>query len=129
MPTAERGATRYWLLPHERWFRRHGDRARARRATQPPGPARLRFQQNYGPDGQVFLEAALADYIAGVVLGPGGIVLSILSGGHGLAATTGNWLAGVGILAGVIGFVRAIQGSRAGKVFRAGRPFMRAGRR
>jgi hypothetical protein len=127
MPDTERAAARHWLLPHERWFARIGDRVRARHEAEPPGPQRQRFLRNYGPDGQVFVEAALVNLLAGVILALGGLVLSGLAADHGIAATTGNWLTGIGILAAVISFVRAIQGSHAGRVFRAGRPFIRAG--
>jgi hypothetical protein len=127
MPTAERGTARHWLLPHERWFARVGDRARARRAAEPLGPQQLRFQQNYGPDGQVFFEAALADLLAGGILGLGGVALAAVTV-YGIPATAGSWLAVVGILAALISGVRAIQGSRAGKAFRAGRPFTRPGK-
>jgi hypothetical protein len=127
MPTAERGTTRHWLLPHERWFARFGDRVRARRAAEPPNPQALRFQQNYGPDGQVLIEAALVDLIAAGVLGIGGGVLAAVTE-HGIPATAGSWLQVVGILVGAITAVRAIQLSRAGRVFRAGRPFTRLGK-
>jgi hypothetical protein len=127
MPTAGRGTTRHWLLPHERWFARFGDRVRARRAAEQPNPQALRFQQNYGPDGQVLIEAALVDLLAAGFLSVGGGVLAAVTE-HGIPATAGSWLQVVGILVGAITVVRAIQLSRAGRVFRAGRPFTRLGK-
>jgi hypothetical protein len=107
MPTAERGTTKYWLLPHERWFARFGDRVRARRAAESPDPQRLRFQQNYGPAGQVFFEAALVDLLAGAILAVGGVVLAAVTE-NGIPASAGSWVAAVGIVAAVISFVRAV---------------------
>jgi hypothetical protein len=127
MPTGERGTTRRRLFPHERWFVRFGDRVRARRAAEPPNPQALRFQQNYGPDGQVLIEAALVDLLAAGILGVGGGVLAAVTE-HGIPATAGYWLQGVGILAAAVPAVRAIQLSRAGRLFRAGRPFTRPGK-
>jgi len=130
MPTTGRRATtRPWLLPQERWVHRLLERVLARRAAEPPNPQRLAFQQNYGPKGEVFLQAVMADALFGVILIVGGIFLDILSGDKGIPAKTGNWLTAVGILLALIGMVRAIQSARAGKAFRAGRPPVRPGQR
>jgi hypothetical protein len=102
MPAGQRAASRRWLLPQERWF----DRFLTHHEANPPLPQQARFQQNYGPDGIVFFAAAGVD---------------------GMPAAIGYWLAAAGILSAVLGIIRGLQGSRAGRAFRAGRPFIRPG--
>lgn len=125
MSSAQRVRARYWLLPHERWVVRWAERVRARRVAQLPGPRRLAVQQNYGPDGDVLIVAALADLEIGGFLGIGGVVVANLAGGQEILSGIGDWLAVAGILSAMIVFPRLIQLSRAGKAFRAGRPLIR----
>ncbi len=113
-----------WLLPHERWLGRF-----AGRVTAPPvGGSRWAFQQNYGPQGDLLMAAIAADTIAAGIFLFIGVILLIVSGSKGSLATAGYWLMGLGILSALLGIVRAIQGAHAGRVFRAGRPFVRATR-
>jgi hypothetical protein len=122
MPTEQRAPSRHWLLPQERWF----GRFLTRHEANPPLPQQVRFQQNYGPDGNLFFAAAGVDTLAGGVMGLSGALLASITQ-HGLPAAIGYWLAGAGILSAVLGIVRGLQVSRAGKAFRAGRPFIRQG--
>ncbi len=75
------------------------------------------------------MAAILADMIAAAVLGFTGVILLGASGSSGALAAAGYWLLGIAILSALVGMVRALQGSHAGRVFRAGRPFVRPGRR
>ena len=121
MSTGRRAAPGRWLLPHERWLGRF-----AGRVTAPPrGGQRWRFQQNYGPEGEVLLAASVADLMAALILLIAGFTLLGASGSRGLGAAAGYWIAGVGILSALVGMVRASQLIHAGRVFRAGRPFIR----
>jgi hypothetical protein len=124
MSTGQVAASRHWLLPQERWL----NRLLARHEANPPLPQQVRFQQNYGPDGNVFFAAAGVDGLAGAMVGlPGALLVGIT--GHGLPAAIGYWLAVIGIFSALLGIIRAFQASRAGKAFRAGRPFIRRERR
>jgi hypothetical protein len=119
MPTAKTQAGRHWLLPHERWLGRFAGRVE----NPPPGGKRWRFQQNYGPEGDVFLTAYLADMVAAFFLCIAGIVfLDVPKAGP--LVTVGGCILGIGILTGPVGMVRAVQLVRAGRVFRAGRPLV-----
>lgn len=126
MPTAEtKRAARHWLLPHERWLRRFAGRA----GDPPPGGKRWAYQQNYGPEVDVFLAAILADVIAATIFGFTGVILLILSNSNGAVAAAGYWMGSIGITVALVGIVRCLQGGHAGRVFRAGRPYIRPGRR
>jgi hypothetical protein len=122
MPAGQRAASRRWLLPQERWF----DRFLTHHEANPPLPQQARFQQNYGPDGIVFFAAAGVDILAGAAMGISGALLASITL-HGMPAAIGYWLAAAGILSAVLGIIRGLQGSRAGRAFRAGRPFIRPG--
>jgi hypothetical protein len=124
MGTVETTDARLWLLPHEHWPGRF-----AGRVTAPPlGGSRWAFQQNYGPQGDVLMAAIAADTIAALISLLIGVILLIVSGSKGSLATAGYWLMGLAILSVLLGIVRAVQGAHAGRVFRAGRPFVRATR-
>ena len=125
MPPTESPAARHWLLPHERWLGRFAGRA----GDPAPGGRAWAAQQNYGPDGNLFLSAIAADAIAAGLLGFTGVILLLASKSSGSVAAAGYWLIGVAVLSALIGIVRSIQGSHAGRVFRAGRPFVRPGQR
>ena len=74
----------------------------------------------------MFFAAAACDGLAGAVLGiPGALLASIAQ--RGVPAAIGYWMAGIGVLSGVLGIIRAIQTARAGKAFRTGRAFIRLG--
>lgn len=117
-------STKRWLLPHERWLGGFAGRV----TDPPPGGTRWTFQQNYGPDGDVFLAATAADVFAAVILLFIGVILLGTSGTEGPLSAAGYWLMGIGILSGLVGILRAVQGSHAGRIFGAGRPFIRRGR-
>jgi hypothetical protein len=120
----ERTAGKHWLLPHERWFGRF-----AGRATNPPvGGSRWAFQQNYGPEGDVLMAAIAADIIAAGIFLLIGVILLAFSRSTGLLATAGYWLMGLGILSALLAIVRTVQCAHAGRVFRAGKPFVSATR-
>jgi hypothetical protein len=124
MSTGQKAASRRWLLPQERWF----NRVMSRREADPPRPEQARFQQNYGPDGDLFFTAAGIDILVGLGVGLPGALLAGIAG-HGLLAAIGYWMFAIAALSVVVGFIRTFQASRAGKAFRAGRPFIRATRR
>ncbi len=58
-------------------------------------------------------------------MGTPSFALLLLTAGYGFLAVVGNLLLGTAIAMGLLGFVRAVQGGRTGKAFRAGRPFLR----
>jgi hypothetical protein len=118
-------AARHWLLPHERWLGRFTDRVK----DPPPGGKRWAFKQNYGPEGDVFYAAIAADVIAAVALLFAGVILLGVSGSVGPLAAAGYWLMGIAFLLGLVGIVGGVQGIHAGRAFRAGRPYIRPGRR
>ena len=70
-----------------------------------------------------------ADGVDAFVLLFAGVILLGVSGSKGSLAAAGYWLMGIAVLLGLVGIVRGVQGSHAGRVFRAGRPFIRPGRR
>jgi hypothetical protein len=113
------------LFPHERWLGRFAGRV----ADPPPGGKRWRFQKNYGPEGDVFLAATTADLFAAGVFLFIGVILLGASGSGGPLAAAGYWLMGIAILTALVELSGALQGSHAGRVYRAGRPFIRPGRR
>ncbi len=125
MPVSQKRAATYWLLPHERWLGRFAGRA----GEPPPGGKAWAVQQNYGREGQVLILAVTADTIAAVVLMFAGVILLSASGASGSVAAAGYGLLGAAMLSGLIAVIRALQGSHAGRVYRAGRPFVRPGRR
>jgi hypothetical protein len=125
MPAAEKRAARHWLLPHERWLGRFAGRA----GDPQPGGQAWRFQQNYGPEGSALVLASSADLLAALVLLFAGFTALGASGDRGALAAVGYWLAGAGILAGLVAMGRGCQLIHAGRAFRAGRPFVRPGRR
>jgi hypothetical protein len=124
MSTGQKGATRHWLLPHEHWLGRF-----AGRAGEPPGGQAWRFQQNYGPEGNALVLASAADLMAALMLCLVGFTCLGASGDRGPLAAAGYWIVGIGILSGIVAMVRGCQLIHAGRVFRAGRPFIRPGRR
>jgi hypothetical protein len=120
---------RHRLLPHERWLADWGTRGRARRGPTPQGSDLWRSQQNYGPEGMALLLAACADGCPAGLIGMTGVVLLFVATGHGVLAVIASWMAGIGIVGCLVGLVRAVQGARAGRIYRNGRPFVRPGGR
>lgn len=121
MSTRQDAAFRHWLLRQERWLGRLSTRI----AADPPRPEQARFQRKYGPDGDVFYTTAVADTLVGFLLMVPGALLAAIALGDGPLAAIGYWMLGIGLLSCALSFTRIIQGSRAGRAFRAGRPFIR----
>jgi hypothetical protein len=65
--------------------------------------------------------------IAASIFGFTGVILLILSKSSDSVATAGYWIGSIGIVLALAGIVRYLEGSHAGRVFRAGRPFIRPG--
>lgn len=114
-------STRHHLLPTERWGVSFG----ATQHQRSPGEAYTRLQWNYGPEGLKLLFAAMSWSIVGLVVLVVAIVLAVV-----FRATT--WVPTIvysclfaEMLAGGVGFVRGLQGVRAGRTFRNGRSFIR----
>jgi len=76
----------------------------------------------------VYFTAAGVDILVRLIVGLPGALLAGIAG-RGLPTAIGYWMVVVAILSILLGFIRAFQTSRAGKAFRAGRPFVRAARR
>jgi hypothetical protein len=109
------------LFPHERWFAAFIlERQQSHRT-----PAILRMEQNYGPEGIGLMAAGLVTALPGQLIGCLGILLLLVSGGHGSLPGVGYLLMGLGVLLVVPGSLRYIQGSRAGRSFRGDRPFVK----
>jgi hypothetical protein len=119
-PGPGQAGARRWLAPHERWLADSG----ARRGPAQEGTLRWRAQQNYGPDGIALLIAGSADTFCGWLIGMAGIVWLVVDGG---ASSGADWLVTAGCLIALAGLVRSIQAARAGRSYRDGRPFLRAG--
>ena len=116
--TPGQAARRHRLLPHERWLADLG----ARKGAAPQGSDRWRLQQNYGPEGVALLIAASADGFLGGLIGFTGLALLFATGGSAI----GYYLLGIGVLISLAGLARALQCARAGRLYRNGRPFVRA---
>jgi len=116
MPVTQGRTGRRWLLPHERWLGRYAGRVQ----DSSPGGRRWQFQQRYGPEGDVFLTAYLADMLAAFLLCAAGVVLLDVHGSG--PKTAGGCLLAAGILIGLLGLARAYQLGQAGRAFRADRP-------
>jgi hypothetical protein len=119
----------YRLLPHERWLARWGARGRARsralRGDPPPGGSRWAIEQNYGPVGDILGPAYVGDLCGGLLVGLLGAILLGVSLAQGTLGTAGGCIFLLGIVLVLLGIVRAVQLSHAGKAFRAGRPRVR----
>ena len=88
-------------------------------------PAILRIEQNYGPEGITLIAAGLSSVLPGQLIGCIGIVLLLVSGDRGSLPLIGYSLMGLGVLLVVLGSMRYIQGSKAGRRFRGDRPFVK----
>ena len=109
------------LLPHERWF---ASWILGRQRTHRT-PDILRMEQNYGPEGIALWAAAMSTGLPGALMVLSGIAFMLASGGGGTLLTLGYWLDGLGVILCILGSIRAFQGSRAGRAFRDGRPFLK----
>ena len=118
-------APRHHLLPHERWFASLIlERQRTHRnSAAPRNPATLRMEQNYGPEGIALWAAGMITVLPGMLLGFLGFACLVASGGHPWQLV--NWLYGIGITLILLSEIRFIQGIRAGRAFRGGRPFLK----
>jgi hypothetical protein len=109
------------LLPHERWFASLiMERQRTHRT-----PDILRMEQNYGPEGITLWAATWITVFPGMLMVVSGIVFMLASGGGGTLLTVAHWLEGFGVILFLLGSIRLVQGVRAGRAFRDGRPFLK----
>ncbi len=112
---------RHHLMPHERCrAEKLAERQQSNRT-----PAIIRGEQNYGPEGMVLYSAVLANIVSAGVIAVLGIVLTWVPRAEGTLYEIANILLGIAIIAVLAGMVRAFQGAKAGRAFRAGRPFIR----
>jgi hypothetical protein len=63
--------------------------------------------------------------LPGMLLVVLGIACLMPSGGHPLLLTLVNWFYGIGVPLIPLGPIRYFQGSKAGRAFRGGRPFVK----
>jgi hypothetical protein len=113
--------TNHRLLPPERWV---ATWILARQRADPT-PYVLRLQQNYGPEGNVLVLVGLTGVFLGNMLGLVGVVLFVASNEGGVVGLIGKLMLLAGSLLGLwCGVIRGIQGSREGRRFRGGRPFV-----
>ena len=115
-------APRHHLLPHERWFASSTLESQRTHRT----PYILRMEQNYGPEGITLWAAAMSTVLPGALMVLSGFAFMLASGGGGTLLTVGYSLDGLGVILCILGSIRAFQGSRAGRAFRDGRPFIRS---
>lgn len=109
------------LLPHERWFAAYIlERQRTHRT-----PAILLMEQNYGPLGVSLWAAAMSTVLPAALMVVSGIAFMLTSGGGGTLLTLGYWLDGFGVILVLLGLIRTVQGSRAGRAFRGNRAFLK----
>jgi hypothetical protein len=83
------------------------------------------MEQNYGPEGIALMAAAILSGLSGALLGFVGVVFLVLSGGSGGLVQPGYYLLVVSVVLELPAIIRATQGIRAGRRFRAGRPLVR----
>lgn len=120
MASAKRATDR--LLPPEQRFARF---ILARQQSHRT-PTIVRLEENYGRDGIAFGAAAIFVGLLAAVVGLAGIVLLLISGGHGQLIGGGYILIYLGIALGLSATLRAGQGIHEGRRFRGGRPFSRS---
>lgn len=84
------------------------------------------MEQNYGPEGITLWAAAMSTVLPGALMVLSGFAFMLASGGGGTLLTVGYSLDGLGVILCILGSIRAFQGSRAGRAFRDGRPFIRS---
>jgi hypothetical protein len=113
------------LLPHERMF---ANWARARQRTHRT-VAIQQLESNYGPVGLPLLGAAIASALPAAVLALAVFVLIFVSGEKGTLWEITLGIMGLVLVLVVLVWFRCWQCARAGKKFRAGRPFSRRRRR
>jgi hypothetical protein len=83
------------------------------------------MEQNYGPEGIALWAAAVITVFPGQLIVVSGIAFMLASGGGGTLLTMGYSLDGFGAILVLLGSIRTFQGSRAGRAFRDGRPFLK----
>jgi len=110
------------LMPYERRLADWGARSRARRGPAREGSARWSLEQNYGPEGLALIAAVYANLYPGLVIFLAGVVWLTV----GAASAAAGCLLLVGVLILLVAMARGIQGARAGRAYRNGRPFIRA---
>lgn len=111
----------HYFFPHERWSIKF---FRQRQKDHQTAPV-IRMQQNYGPEGVALMGAAYANMIPGTIIVIGEVFVSIIIRSVIFGVMPWNILLAAGFLAVAFGMTRALQSSRAGRIFRAGRPFIR----
>ena len=109
------------LLPHERWFASLTLESQRTHRT----PYVLRMEQNYGPLGISLWAAAMSTVLPAALMVVSGIAFMLASGGGGTLLTLGYWLDGFGVILVLLGSIRTVQGSRAGRAFRGNRAFLK----
>ena len=91
-------------------------------------PVILRTEQNYGPAGmRYFLAAVLIIGAQFILVGLGMASLVAFSNADGTPGAPTYVLLALALIVGSAGVWRAIQGARAGREFRNGRPFLKRG--
>jgi|HubBroStandDraft_1064217.scaffolds.fasta_scaffold99656_2 hypothetical protein len=82
---------------------------------------------NYGSDGVRLLLASALDIPLGGVLGILGFILMVILSDLGTPILAGQCVDYAAIFSAVLGVIRILQGVRAGRRHRAGRPFSQPG--
>lgn len=109
------------LLPPERRFASYIlERQRTHRTA-----AILRMEQNYGPEGIVLRSAAMVWGLLAAVVGFTGVGILFAAPDHGLLFHSGYFVIAIGVVLALLSIFRSIQGTYAGRRFRAGRPFVK----
>jgi hypothetical protein len=117
MPTAQRGTTRHWLLPHERKLGRFAGRA----GDPPPSGKGLVLSTQLRPWGEALRLASSADLIVAGILCFTGLILLVGSGSSRPLAAAGYSIRGIGILTALVAMVRGVSWlMRAGSSAQAG---------
>jgi len=108
-------------LPHERWF---ADYAVERQRTH-RNAFNMRMDKNYGPEGIQLFWFGLANGILGWAIVVVGIVVMLLSIAAPPLFGISVGVVGVGCALVLIGLLRMAQCSKAGHIYRDGRPYIR----
>jgi hypothetical protein len=83
------------------------------------------MEQNYGPEGITLWAATWITVFPAMLMVVSGIVFMLASDGGGTLLTVGYWLQGFGVIVILLGSIRMVQGTRSGRAFRDGRPFLK----
>jgi hypothetical protein len=112
------------FLPYERRFAGYA----VERQRTHSNAFNVRMQDNYGPEGIRLYWAAIADLVLGWGIGMTGLATLLLSIEVRALRPISVGMVLLGMVVVSLGCLRLAQGARAGRIYRAGRPYIRGPR-